>query len=834
MSRRCASAPRGAIAWGRGQFVAAFACLCCITRLSSSSPWPASEQNLSARLHSTDQTRRLAAVQELAELSPTVVRPWVELALADDDSAVRSAAAHLALAYGYVGLSPVVEPWLASRVAQERMLALRLVFLEGTADAIKNVATLLNDTDRQVRALAASTLGASPRAHSELASSLLLSGLDDNEPSVRSAAARALGRLGHVESALPLAAHINDPEGLVRVQIALSLGALGQQTVAPALVSRLFDPEDAVVAAAVRSLSLLKYEPAVFGILALLERSSLDAVTREAIAALGHIATRDALSGLMKKVHDPRAAQQLSAALVGVEAERVPELESCVREAARDTLTDCARLWVDLGGDPSPVLEAVGAGRLSAADALPLLESAHSFNATVLALEAISASKEPDRRAALRYLEVQAELPVQSRSALLLAVREASTPYERASLLYILSKVAGPATESAAKQYWESEDVSVARAAAGLSVAGGLAGESLRQLLTSRRTAWAEGAFHQLSAGMTPNQADTVVDLLVEGRSGRTSQLLDVLWALPSELSPSTERALLGLLTTTNGQDRDALFDGLVHVRGVKELSRYLSRGDAADRLKLIQLAALHPAGKRWAEILVDDPHPRVAALAMQQLGALGSGQLVHSAFERVERRTTVPQYLRAAALRSLSIAVERGVVTELPTAALSQETCRSEHLGVKLEALRLAVAAGKPCADVSMIDLLHHDQDARMRLALAQLLSAKSESDPEVLAALIRCSIYESRQEIADACAARSPQRMPVGPDGGSSVPLQRYRVHPTWLPRETPSYPVMLRVEQRTSAHPGSWFLGVSDRRGLILLPKGEVTIMDAALAF
>lgn len=819
----------GVLSWALGLGVMAHTCEL------AASPWPTGVERAAAQLRSPARGQRLLAVRALSSLSPALARAGIERALVDEDESVRRAAAHVALNNGYDGLAARVESWLLSQSALDRILAARLLGKHADAARTKTLATLLSDPERQVRTVVVEVLGQARVRHAALASNLLLGGLDDSEPRVRAAVARALGRLGQSESALPLAGHLADPEAAVREEIARSLGALGDSSVAPALMASLGDLDDAVVAAAVRSLKYLHYEPAVFALLALVERPSFDEVAREAMLALGSLGSSVALEGLMKKVQDPQYQEHLLPALQGHDPEQLPALRACLEESAAESLLICMRLWLGLGGDPQLVLLAERSNRIALGRVLEVLTLYPTFEATVLALEALRSADEEARAAARLYLYSQPSLPKQAGAPLAQALRVAQASQERALLLELLTRVTDWKDAPLSRAHLRDDDDAVARAAGGLLVASAVAGAELERVLSDERAAPAEGALRQLSRGMDLEQADTLVRLIASGRSGRTGLLLDTLWAMPDGISPEVEQLLLEQLRTVNGSARDAILEGLVHGRTTK-LIQLLPGLDRADRLKLGQLASLHPEGSALAESLLEDADSRVVALAIQHLGKVGRVSAVLAAYHEIEQRGSRPSYLTAVALHALASASRREPTLALPASALSDEHCNSSHLGTFLASQVLAYSTGQACDEVSLVDLLQNDGRDRVRLAIAQTLGRVGKLTPELRGALRRCDVYEERHDVAELCrAALSPKRSlrkGEGPALQRRPAQMRFRLVPTWLSGDITLYPALLDWRSEDDL-PETWMV-VSDRRGLVLLPAGTVVLKDAALAF
>src|SRR5690606_2714940 len=75
---------------------------------------------------------------------------------------------------------------------------------------------------------------------------------------------------------------------------------------------------------------------------------------------------------------------------------------------------------------------------------------------------------------------------------------------------------------------------------------------------------WAKGALEGLTLRMTEAQAETLIELCREGKSGRNDAFFSVFWKMPSGLSDSAKSGALALLEAARGADRDALFYPLI------------------------------------------------------------------------------------------------------------------------------------------------------------------------------------------------------------------------------------------------------------------------------
>jgi len=154
------------------------------------------------------------------------------------------------------------------------------------ADPFEAAAAKLKSKDAAERRQGADMIGQSRNPKGAPA---LLEALSDESPSVRQAAADALGLLTWRPAAPALSQMLlEDKEPSVRQQAAISLSYIMDQSAGPALAKALKDGEPSVRYSALHTLSVLKYAPAEEQIADLL--SSKDAnMRRGAIAALGQL-----------------------------------------------------------------------------------------------------------------------------------------------------------------------------------------------------------------------------------------------------------------------------------------------------------------------------------------------------------------------------------------------------------------------------------------------------------------------------------------------------------------------------------------------------------------
>ena len=186
--------------------------------------------------------------------------------------------------------------------------------------------------------------------------------LDDDEPTVRASALRALARSGDLDAPL-LAAALEDPAPGVRIT-ALELAASRPDVPVDAAAARLDDPDQRVVEAAAwtcgeKASAAGPADPApVVAALIGVARSHADPLCREsAIAALGAIAHPDGLAAVLAGLDDkPEVRRRAVIALAPFDG---PEVEAALARAGNDRDKQVRAAAAELLG---PQTGATGAG----------------------------------------------------------------------------------------------------------------------------------------------------------------------------------------------------------------------------------------------------------------------------------------------------------------------------------------------------------------------------------------------------------------------------------------------------------------------------------------
>jgi hypothetical protein len=119
-----------------------------------------------------------------------------------------------------------------------------------------------------------------------------INGLDDENPNIRSKAAKLLGEIKY-EAAIPgLVKLLEDEDFNVRSSAASALGAIKSEAAIPALIKSLEDEDSEVRSKAAFALGEIKYEAAIPGLIKLLEDDNSD-VRSTAVKILGGIETEN-------------------------------------------------------------------------------------------------------------------------------------------------------------------------------------------------------------------------------------------------------------------------------------------------------------------------------------------------------------------------------------------------------------------------------------------------------------------------------------------------------------------------------------------------------------
>jgi HEAT repeat protein len=203
-------------------------------------------------------------------------------------------------------------------------------------------------------------------------------GLNDPDPGMRAATARALG-FSHDPALLPiLLTHLRDPDLLAGDQVAQAIGRLGEKAAVPPLMSALSDTGEAIRARAATALGMLQAEEAIPQLSAMLRHEG-PWTTRYAAEALAAIGTPAAMAALTAPLADQGMTPARYAAMGALETAGQPAvtaLEASVNDSNAVVRANAAEMlgWLkpatavdDLArllSDPDPAVQAQAAWAL--------------------------------------------------------------------------------------------------------------------------------------------------------------------------------------------------------------------------------------------------------------------------------------------------------------------------------------------------------------------------------------------------------------------------------------------------------------------------------------
>lgn len=248
---------------------------------------------------------------------------------------------------------------IKSEYPEVRIFAARELLNHKTPDMAIIFIDLISDTNGDIRALAAKTVGEIGDVSG--LNSLILA-LRDKEAKVRESAARALGKLGSKKAVTDLLSALNDKENSVTCVVAEALGeikaneavetlidllsneypivkesaivALGKiqdnRAIEP-LINSLKDDEERIRWYAADSLGKIGVKKATLPLIALLSDKSAR-VRESAVTTLGQIGDESAVESLIKllKDEDNRVAEKAASALSAIECKNFETLDNIV------------------------------------------------------------------------------------------------------------------------------------------------------------------------------------------------------------------------------------------------------------------------------------------------------------------------------------------------------------------------------------------------------------------------------------------------------------------------------------------------------------------------
>ncbi len=797
--------------------------------------WPNAAERVERQLASESATERRVAATQIVQLPASVAQRLVPRALQDPDTEVRLAALDAALRFGVSGVSDLVIPWLNHSERRIRMAAIELLRVAPSAAAIPSLGRALSDPDPVIRQSAADALGASK---DQGATMHLLSHLDDPMPRVREALARALAKLADPRAVVPLIGKIQDSHAGVRASVARALGELSDPRASPALVLALADQDEEVRASAARALGRLGQDAATLPLVSLADSDASTAVRSEAVRALGAIGSDAAVAALMGYLGneaEPGSSAGLRVASIGaLEAlgakAKGPLIDCLVREHSRVRANGCA-LVLGRAGERSAVpslINALRAGRVDRSVGLRALGDIGDPAGLPAALEYLMAPDATVRRAAIEACaallagggsEGRAVEPI---TAALKAPNILNS--ERAALARILGltrskRAAGPLMTIAT----DSDDLVLKREA--IEALGALGSAGQHQVLLSalddeEPTVRLAAALALRQAANAATASEILRRLRRAAEQDRGALLLALTGALGANRDPAVTGAVADLAGRSSGGMRDGLLEALGNA-GTPDAHQVLARfiegpASVADRAKIAEALAAHPAALATLVELARDSDGSVRANAAWSLGAIATDREKALLLDLTRDRDVAVAGNAVASLGRWALRAKADV-TE-PLCAL----LRDSRSYVRANALGALVLLGTRCPQFVARTLLHADPSPVVREQAAALLIAAPAKDPAPdRQALRHCVLEEPVGAVAARCAGAARAR-------AAGVDSVTVLVVPSGESAPVPRAPFALRRAD------GLLRLGLTDRRGGVYehaSPSGEMSLMVPA---
>jgi HEAT repeat protein len=801
-------------------------------------------------LRSTDLGERRAAASRLLELPPEVAKPLVATALLDPDEQVRLMAARTAGELRMRGVGATVVSWLNDPDPRLRVAACGLIDPEPSAEVVAALGRVLGDAVPEVRRAAASALGA---ADSSDAVAPLLGRLDDSVVAVRLEVVRALDHIGDARAVLPLVSKLQDGDADLRAAAARALGALGDHQAIPTLMLALQDPADNVRVEALHALGALRAEAAVSAIAALLsvaEPSAPEAGSPQtraaALGALGRIGTAQALRLLLVELEREgasSAARPLDrlgpAALafeLGGDGARALLLETLRTTASSDLATGAALTLAHLHvTEAGPVvLRAAQRGTLGLRGAVAALGALGDATVIPRLLEHLDA---PDPSVRRDVVAVVARLldPKRPDGRVVDPVRprllDDRTPLaERIALIELLGRTGAARAQQLLLGLGQSDvpelRLAVVRAPGELGLGSKEVDTLLLEALSSSSAKLRMAAAQSLGR---VGRDETVAQLLDQLEHAAEQDRGAIGLALSGALAQCQNAALLErverALAVASEHARDALLEGLgrsSHPVAGQALRRQASSPSSADRRKVAEALAGHPAEAGALLALSRDSDPSVRANAVWSLGELGHVP----ALERfVALLGDLDVNVAANAAAAIGRVARTGGDGARTVAALcaALDDSRSYVRANTLVALR---ALGARCPNDTPRLALQADRSWRVRLAAAEWAwqagdAGAASGNEKTVATKARRALARCAREDRDAAVAARCATAPTWPTERDSVLVY---VVPYGATTPVPHAAYALELGN------GSLRLGTADRRGALFeraAPRGAVRL-------
>jgi HEAT repeat protein len=231
--------------------------------------------------------------------------------------------------------------------------------------AAAELAEALNNQDPGVRRAAARALGWVGAAS---VVPNLINALSDADSGARRDAAGALGRVGDASAVSPLLKALKDKHPSVRYASAWALGKIGSTFAVPALLEALHDEDRDVRRVAARGLGWIG-DPKAIALLAEALKDSSSGVRRDAAGALGRVGDTTAIEPLLTALADRRDTVRYTAARalgqIG-DSVAVPGLLQSLRDEDRDVRRAAAEALREIGDERAVpgLLEALRAAQI--------------------------------------------------------------------------------------------------------------------------------------------------------------------------------------------------------------------------------------------------------------------------------------------------------------------------------------------------------------------------------------------------------------------------------------------------------------------------------------
>lgn len=296
-----------------------------------------SAELLIGALKAREPQLKLAAARALGQLGNLSASEALLEAARDDEAAVRQAALDALKNLG-ISVERLSED-LSSPIPEARLSAIWMMARLGERRAIHHLTSALEDKDPRIRAAAARALAQFQADAGAVRS--LIKALEDPEADVRLAAALSLGSLGDPAAVAPLAARLSDRDQRVSQAAAQSLARLGNQRATKLLTDSLRDADWKVRARAAAALS-----------------GAPQADSQEIMAELAQ-ALND---------RDPLVRYYAREALIVRGAAAVPHLIQVLRAGRESAREGAARALVKIGSPSVPELIAAAKDKMSPAE----------------------------------------------------------------------------------------------------------------------------------------------------------------------------------------------------------------------------------------------------------------------------------------------------------------------------------------------------------------------------------------------------------------------------------------------------------------------------------